>query len=185
MKLYNERLQFVQSRMNHHVHPVANAATGERRPLHSCCKKCQPKLCKAGSPLESAMIPRALVVCVCIADMFNLCKNGPRSLLGTILPERNDPWLNAGPAAWLIFAGDNADIKFPHRFPIIPQTHENLLLFDVTGNKTCCGLVPTLDLCHDLQASQAVAGGYFGGYSAKIARHRAEGTPAFARGSGP
>ena len=36
---WNTRLQYVMSRMNHHIHPIVNQDTGERRPLHSCCKK--------------------------------------------------------------------------------------------------------------------------------------------------
>ena len=37
-KAYNGRLQFVMSRMNHHIHPIVNEDTGERRPLHSSCQ---------------------------------------------------------------------------------------------------------------------------------------------------
>ena len=45
---WNTRLQYVMSRMNHHIHPIVNQDTGERRPLHSCCKKGAPKICKGG-----------------------------------------------------------------------------------------------------------------------------------------
>ena len=87
-KAYLERLQYVMSRMNHHIHP-RNPQTGERRPLSSCCKKGKPNVCKHGFPLDEEVTDRPLLVCECIADLKGLCKSGPRSLLGTILPERD------------------------------------------------------------------------------------------------
>ena len=38
-----ERLQYVLARMNHHIHPLVDTATGERRPLQSCQPKNRPK----------------------------------------------------------------------------------------------------------------------------------------------
>ena len=127
---YNNRLQHVLSRMNHHVHPIKNQETGERRPLRSCLRKGKGELCKSGFPLENELCDKPVLVCACIADLKNLSATGPRSLLGTVLPERNDPWLNAGPTAWLVFSADNGHIKFPHRLPITVESHENMLLFD-------------------------------------------------------
>ena len=164
---YDERLQYVQSRMNHHIHPISNPSTGERRPLRSCCKKGAPNVCKGGFPLESEMTDETLLVCACVADMKQLCQSGPRSLLGTILPERNDPWLNAGPSAWMVFTGNNGDIKFPHRMPIIPETHERMKLFEAQRTM-CCAASSPLQMAYDMQAGQAIAAGYFGGYSAKM-----------------
>ena len=95
-------------------------------------------------------------------------------MLGTILLERNEQWLNAGPTAWLVFSADNGDIKFPHRVPITVESHENMLLFDCNRQpnwkawKTCCSSISPLQLTYDMQASQSVAAGYFGGYSAKM-----------------
>ena len=74
-KSYNERLQYVMSHMNHHIHPV-NPNTGERQPLHSCCKKGAPKICKSGFPLENEITDLPLVVCACVAEIKNLCQNG-------------------------------------------------------------------------------------------------------------
>ena len=66
-----------------------------------------------------------------------------------------------------ISTGDNGDIKFPHRLPIIPETHEKVKLFDVRWQQ-CCQQSSTLQMTYDMQAGQAVAAGYFGGYSAKM-----------------
>ena len=164
---YNMRLQYVMSRMNHHIHPIVNHDTGERRPLHSCCKKGAPKICKGGFPLDNEMTDHSLLVCACVAEIKNLCQSGPRSLLGTILPARNDPWLNAGPSAWMYFTGDNGDIKFPHRLPVLPETHEKLPIFSVRW-RSCCSSSSSLQMTYDMQAGQSVAAGYFGGYSAKM-----------------
>ena len=92
---------------------------------------------------------------------------GTRSMLGAVLPARNNAWLNAGPPAWIIFNADNGDIKFPMKLPIIPETHEKIRLFDI-DRKTCCDGVSDLDLFYQTQATQAMAAGYFGGYTAKM-----------------
>ena len=98
---------------------------------------------------------------------MNLCKSGPRSMLGTVLPERNEANLNAGPSAWLIFAGDNGDLKLPQHMPITPETHENMLLFDVRP-RNCFNSLDSLEMTYDMQAGQAMIAGYFGGYTAKM-----------------
>ena len=100
-------------------------------------------------------------------DAKDLCKSGPRSAIGTILPERNDPNVNAGPSALLVFAAENGDIKFPHRVPITPETHEKLDR-SFAKRESCCSSVSMLELVYDMQAFQAAAAGYFGGYTAKM-----------------
>ena len=164
---YLRRQQHIMSRMNHHIHPIVNFDTGERKPLKSCCKKGHPNICKGGFPLDSEITDHTLLVCLCIAQRMNLCTSGPRSLLSTILPKRNNAWQNAGPSAWLIFTGDNGDIKFPHRTPVIAETHEAVAIWDAKSS-ACCAGVSSLQLLYDGQAAQAVAAGYFGGYSAKM-----------------
>ena len=89
---------------------------------------------KAGFPLDNEMTDHALLVCPCVAANLGVAASGPRSLIGCILPIRNDPWLNAAPITWAEFAGDNGDIKFPLRVPILPETHE-VRLYDV---QRCC-----------------------------------------------
>ena len=88
-------------------------------------------------------------------------------MLGAALPVRNNAWLNAGPPAWIAFSADNGDIKFPMKLPIIPETHEKTRLFDI-NRQTCCEGVSDLDLFYQTQATQAMAAGYFGGYTAKM-----------------
>ena len=110
------------------------------------------------------MTDHAVVVCPCVAESMELAASGPRSLIGCILPIRNDPWLNAAPVTWAEFAGDNGDIKFPLRVPILPETHETRL-YDV---QRCCRKKSELDLAYEVQVGQAVTAGYFGGYSAKM-----------------
>ena len=165
--IYMARLQHTFSRMNHHIHPVCDKATGARRPLSSCTTKSKPKDCRGGFPLDNELTPNPLFVCACVAQQLQLCTNGPRSMLGATLPSRNSVWLNAGPTAWVVFCADNADIKFPHKLPIIPETHERIALFDVK-RESCCQGVSDLNLLYQLQAGQSTAAGYFGGYSAKM-----------------
>ena len=76
------RLQHVLSHMNHHVHPLVNAETGERKPLASCQPKSRPNECKSGFPLENEVTDRAVLVCPCIAQELGLEGSGPRSRIG-------------------------------------------------------------------------------------------------------
>ena len=129
-----DRLQHVLSRMNHHIHPIINAETGERKPLGACQPKNRPMECKHGFPLDNELCAEALLICPCIAKERGLPATGPRSCIGTILPQRNHAWLNAAPTAWAIIAADNGDVKFPLRVPILPETHE-VFLYDIAR---CC-----------------------------------------------
>ena len=164
---FNTRLQHTMSRMNHHIHPLVNDETGERRPLRSCTTSGKPKECRGNFPLSNEVTDEPLFVCPCVAAHHQLATRGSRSMLGSCLPRRTSMWLNAGPRAWSVFAGDNGDIKFPHKLPIIPETHERGELF-AANRERCCQSVSELDLLYLLQASQGVAAGYFGGYSSKM-----------------
>ena len=126
LALRDDRLQHVLSHMNHHIHPLKEDGTGERRLLAGCKNKSNPNVCKGGFPLDNELTPVPLLVCRCIAQERGLPISGPRSMLGGMLPIRNEANLNAGPVAWCEFTGDNADMKFPTRVPILPETHENL-----------------------------------------------------------
>ena len=163
-QLRNHRAQHVLAHMNHHIHPLVNPDTGERRLLTGCRSKKQPKVCKSGFPLDNQMTDVPLLICPCLARERGLPTSGPRSSIGTILPSRNHAWLNAAPLAWSEFAGDNGDIKFPIRVPILPETHE-VLKYDV---RNCVSESSVLDMAYEVQVGQAVTAGYFGGYSAKM-----------------
>ena len=104
-----------------------------------------------------------LIICECLAHARNLPTRGHRSMLGEVLPARNDAWLNAGPRALVAFTADNADIKFPFRVPIQQETHE-VQLFDVNRHPQCGSRDP-LDQALDMQAVMAALAGYFGGYT--------------------
>ena len=57
-------------------------------------------------------------------------------------------------------------MKFPHRLPILPESHE-VLVYDVTRSNCCRpGDLPVQ--ARDLQAAMAAAAGYFGGYTSKM-----------------
>ena len=81
-----ERLQYVMSRMNHHIHPVIDASTGERRPLTSCQPKGKPKECKGGFPLDAEVTPTALLVCPCVARERGLATTGRPTRFHAICP---------------------------------------------------------------------------------------------------
>ena len=161
---YDMRHQHVMARMNHHIHPVIDEQTGERRILNACRTKGKNTICKFGFPLEAEMAPAPFLACPCIAKERGLPDKGPRSVIGVTFPSRNEPNQNAGPTAWLVYFGDNGDVKFPHRFPIMSETHE-VMIYDM---KKCIGKSSLLNLAYETQVGQAAAAGYFGGYAAKM-----------------
>ena len=154
------------------VNPDDDPSTGERRSLQSCRpkskkgKKNDGQFCKSGFPLENELTEIPLIICECIAHHRNLPVRGPRSMLGDVLPARNDAWLNAGPRALIAFTADNADVKFPFRVPIQEETHE-VLLFDIKRHPNCGSRDP-LDQALDMEAAMAAIAGYFGGYTSKM-----------------
>ena len=97
---------------------------------------------------------------------MGLSTTGPRSLLGSVLPARNNAWINAGPRALVTFSASNADIKFPYRLPILEESHE-ILLFDVRTSP-CYEPGDLLMQSKDLQCAMSVMAGYFGGYTSKM-----------------
>ena len=154
------------------VNPDDDPATGERRSLQSCRpkskkgKKGDGQFCKSGFPLESEVTEAPLIICECLAHHRNLPTRGPRSMLGEVLPARNDAWLHAGPRALVAFTADNADIKFHFRVPIQQETHE-VLLFDIKRHPKCGSRDPLYQAL-DMQAVKAAIAGYFGGYTSKM-----------------
>ncbi len=59
------------------------------------------------------------------------------------------------------------DIKFPHRIPIIAETHEVQQVYDVRRGK-CYEDYDMQQQIQDMQAGLAAAAGYFGGYTSKM-----------------
>ena len=136
------------------------------RPKIKDGKKVDTQACKGGFPLTNELTPTPLVICECIAQNRNLPTRGPRSMLGDILPARNEAWLNARPRALLAFSSENADVKFPFRLPITEETHE-IALYDVTRHPEC-GKRDPRDQAVDMHAVMAAIAGYFGGHTPKM-----------------
>ena len=87
---YQARLQHVMAHMNHHIHPLVNPSTGERRPLRSCIPKGKKTGCRSNFPLDAEMCEQPMLVCPCIAAKQHLPTSGPRSYIGCVLSARND-----------------------------------------------------------------------------------------------
>ena len=115
---------------------MIDEGTGERRLLNSCKGTKNTTECKSGFPLNTQLSEKPFLVCHCVAEQRELPHKGRRSAIGVVLPSRNCAWQNAGPPAWLAFFGDNGDIMLPHRLPILLETHEKVLLYDV---ENCIG----------------------------------------------
>ena len=162
---YEARVQHTFSRMNHHIHPM-NDTTGERVVLKSCRPKgTKDNICKSGFPLEKELTPAPLFVCSCVAKDRELPQRGRKSALGSILSARNWSYLNAGPRLLVAVMGDNADMKFTQRYPILKETHEPI--GTQATRDACLASRSNKDMLLDMQSGQAMAMGYFGGYAGK------------------
>ena len=159
---HDGRFQHVASQFQHHLHPLAPDKT-KRVPLNACRRKDRPSECKGGFPLINEITPEPLVVCQGIANARKLPITGDRSALGSILPARSDPMLNAAPQGLVCFIGDNADMKIPYRVPIMRETHEPSVC-----QQDCVGTTDVRTLAYQVQSIQALIAGYFAGYAAKM-----------------
>ena len=128
---HDRHFQFVASRMQHHIHPKI-ADGSKRRILPSCIRKSRPKECRGGFPLDAELCEDPVLVCEGIACARGLPVSGDRSSLGAMLPARSDPMLNATAPGLATFFGENTDLKFPNRVPLIAITH------DPTCDSTSC-----------------------------------------------
>ncbi len=160
---FQARSQHVLSRLNYHIHPLKD---GVRKPLGSCLAGGK-KTCRHDYPLTHLLCDEAIFVCYCVAAERCLPVTGPRSFLGTCLSRRNDENLNATARVLAFFTCSNSDIKFPHRIPIIAESHEEQQVYDVRRGK-CYEEYDMQQQIQDMQAGLAAAAGYFGGYTSKM-----------------
>ena len=162
---YDQRTQHVLSRMNHHIHPK-DPSTGNRHVLKACRPKgSKENVCKGNFPLENEMTDEPHLICRCIAEDRDLPHRGSRSMLGGILSARNWSMLNAGPLLLCNMMGCNGDIKYVHKYPILPETHEKSV--SETRREECLASRSNKEMLLDMQSAQAVAMGYMGGYAGK------------------
>ena len=86
-------------------------------------------------------------------------------MLGSILSARNWSWFNAGPRLLVAAMGDNADMKFVQKTPILKETHE--AVGTPAEQASCVAAQNTQTMLMNMQSGQALAMGYFGGYAGK------------------
>lgn len=158
---YNEDVQFVLSRTNHHHHKMTKDG---RMPLGACRKKGKgnSKICKHGFSKDKEMTVTVKVICKGNAKKHNLKIRGRRNALGSILGKRNCPWLcgTARPLAAVFRSNTNTMPNY--RVPLLQCTHDP---------ECGCDCLRDVRSLHKLSLIISKAAktttGYFGGYTSK------------------
>ena len=162
---FNRAFQFFQSRCQHHIHREVN---GKRPVPNACRSKTKPKECKHEAPWTNRMSPEwmrgPLLMCKGLAKQFQLRCSGVRNWLGQMLLLRNNEWVNGTiPGLCVALAGSNSDVKPNDRLPILECTHE-----ESCRKKKCIVKKNHLKATSiNIQRTQSLTSGYFGGYIGK------------------
>ena len=118
--------------------------------------------------MDQEMIAEPIFICPKLAEEHGVPVTGMRSMIGSILPERNNAWLNAAVRIRAVFFGDNSDTKDPMRILPIPEVEEKRRTSpEKVKQQGCFSEVDEVELAYQMQAIQAIIAGYFGGYFAK------------------
>ena len=170
-RLYEEDVQFVFSRVQHHWHALNEK--GDRVPLKYCRLKGRSSRCscKAGHPKKVIRDRhgkmkeekyRARVVCQTVARELGLKTSGRRNALGSIAGRRRCEWFAQTSAILAGVARSNTNVQCNYRVPITKFTHDP----DCTSS-SCTGRASLRRLCLITQRAMKQLTGYFGGYISK------------------
>jgi hypothetical protein len=124
LKSYLQDVQFVFSRVQHHVHKKTKRGY---EPLHACrpkAKRCGAT-CKADFPKVKICIGEPLVVCNGLAKKFGLRVSGRRNVFGSILGKRRCEWQSGTTPSFAALFRSNSHTMPNYRVPVLPETHEN------------------------------------------------------------
>ena len=162
---FDEALQENQKCAQHHIHKK-DPKTGERRIPNACQSYRAPTKCKHDYPQEHRMNAAgpALLVCKGIARKRGLKLTGSRTVLGSILGQRNNKWVNGSAPGLIVgLSGGNSDVRLNDRLPITEDTHEA-----AHCRRRCIAKGPAkrkralARLVRRMQTAQAQTNGYFG-----------------------
>jgi hypothetical protein len=166
---FKESLQENQMYVQHHIHKMS-PTSGERSIPNACQSFSCKTQCKHGFPKDNEMNSGPpLLVCKGIAKKKHLKVSGARNMLGTVLGQRNSPWLNGtAPGLCVGMSGGNTDIKINDRLPIQEETHEGSACDRQCVPKDPARRARALKrIVRITQTAQAQTNGYFGGYISK------------------
>ena len=112
--LYVKDAQFIFSRCQHHWHGLDDK--GERVPLSYCkCRgsKVKKHICKQNFPrrVPAPLRQKVRLVCRGIAAELQLRTSGRRNMLGSIAPERNEPWFASTAKVLSVLIRSNTNVQ--------------------------------------------------------------------------
>lgn len=168
---YEQDVQFIFSRVQHHWHALDNK--GDRVPLKYCrvkgrsarhsCKRGFPRKVlkhRDGSLKQDQYRPR--IVCQAVAQELGLKTSGRRNALGTILGRRRSEWFAATSAVLAQVARSNTNVQCNYRVPITSFIHDR-----ACKSTLCTQHASPRRLCIIAQRAMKQLTGYFGGYISK------------------
>ena len=157
---YFDDVQFVSSRVQHHVHKKTKKG---HEPLAACKSKRSKGVCKHDMPKTKLQSLRMGVICWANARKYGLGISGRRNALGSILGRRTCVWQTGTTASFAAFSRSNTHTQPHHLLPPLPQTHES-----EECKKNCLKAVGMMKaICKIAQRAQREATGYFCGYTFK------------------
>ncbi len=168
---YEEDVQFIFSRVQHHWHLLNK--DGERVPMQycsikgrqksKCCKRGFPKkvICDRGKQSVLAKY-RARIVCKGVAAELDLKISGRRNMLGACACRRRCPWFASTSKLLAHLTRSNTNIQCPYRLPITATTHDPDCI-----RKGCLQGMSNRRLTIIAQRAMKTMAGYFGGYISK------------------
>ena len=159
---YFKDVQFIFSRVQHHVHK--KTSTGYV-PLKGCLSKHGKKgACKAQFPKEKLLSRKMRVVCKGLAKKLGLRVSGRRNAFGLILGKRRCMWQSGTTPGFAAVFRSNTHTQPNHRLPIIAATHDS----QECKREQCLVEGNSLKkICKIAQRAQRNATGYYCGYTFK------------------
>jgi hypothetical protein len=162
---YSNDVQFVFSRVQHHMHKL-DKKSGKRVPLSACRIKGkgdkQKKSCKARFPKEKQVSATVKVVCAGVAAKHDLRISGRRNALGSFLGKRNCVWMSGTAPSLAAGLRSNTNTSPNFRVPIDEHTHERSCPRDCLKKG-----FTWKQLCIVTQRAAKQLTGYFTGYTCK------------------
>ena len=156
-----EDVQFVFSRVHHHIHK--RGEQGLLVPLSACKSKAKKGACNHDFPKVKHINARVKVVCRGVAAAHGLRVSGRRDAFGSLLGKRSCVWFSGTAPGLAALCRSNTNTMPNFRVPITSRTH------DASCARACLRAADSVKkLCVIAQRAQKQTPGYYCGYSAKL-----------------
>ena len=165
-RTYLKDVQFIFSRVQHHVHKKTKSGYV---PLKACKPKCAKKdgTYKADFPKTRHIISKRVVICGGLAKHYGLLISGRRNAFGSILGRRSCEWQSGTTHAFAVLFRSNTHTMPNYRLPVTGDCHEDELCRSERCKKVRLGPRETKIVSKLAQRVLRETTGYYCGYTFK------------------